>query len=207
MREEREHQVEIKSELDKGLPNSEGETEFPGEMSSEVSPQREGREVEPSDEKGEPSPELSPAGGTNLSDEEVSSAKADNISGEETPSSEESKREEGSDGERDLLRKKVELEGKIIDVLKTVYDPEIPVNIYELGLVYSIRIDDKFNVQIDMTLTSPTCPVAGSLPGEVENKIKEIPGVNDVSVALVWDPPWSPEMMSEEAKLQLGFFF
>ncbi len=115
---------------------------------------------------------------------------------------------ESSDDSGDsLIRKKIEIEKKVIDILKTVYDPEIPVNIYELGLVYNIRIDDQMRVQVEMTLTSPTCPVAGSLPGEVEEKLKAIEGVTDAAVILVWDPPWNPEMMSEAARLELGFFF
>ncbi|MBI2340215.1 MAG: SUF system Fe-S cluster assembly protein [Deltaproteobacteria bacterium] len=97
-----------------------------------------------------------------------------------------------------------ELKQKIIDVLKTIFDPEIPVNIYALGLVYNIDVKEDGFVQIRMTLTSPSCPVAGSLPPEVESKIKAIPGVSHCAVELVWDPPWDKEMMSEEAKLQLN---
>jgi FeS assembly SUF system protein len=91
-------------------------------------------------------------------------------------------------------------------VLRTVYDPEIPVNIYELGLVYRLDIGPEGAVHIRMTLTSPACPVAGSLPGEVEAKVKAVPGVSEVKVELVWDPPWDPSRMSEAAQLQLGFF-
>jgi FeS assembly SUF system protein len=98
------------------------------------------------------------------------------------------------------------LEEKVVDVLRTVYDPEIPVNIYELGLVYGIDVDPTGVVAIRMTLTSPGCPVAGSLPPEVEAKVKAIPGVASCRVDLVWDPPWNPNQMSEAAKLQLGFF-
>ncbi|HXH18263.1 MAG TPA: SUF system Fe-S cluster assembly protein [Chitinophagales bacterium] len=94
---------------------------------------------------------------------------------------------------------------EIIDVLKTCYDPEIPVDIYELGLVYEVNVDPANNVKVVMTLTSPTCPVAESLPPEVEQKIKGIPGVGEVKVELTWEPPWSQEMMSEAAKLELGF--
>ncbi|OGU33104.1 MAG: SUF system Fe-S cluster assembly protein [Ignavibacteria bacterium GWA2_35_9] len=96
------------------------------------------------------------------------------------------------------------LEEKVIEVLKNCYDPEIPVNIFELGLIYEIGIDDDTNVEIKMTLTSPACPVAGSLPGEVEYKVKNIPEVNDVKVKLVWNPPWDKDMMSDVAKLELG---
>lgn len=98
------------------------------------------------------------------------------------------------------------IEEKVVDVLRTVYDPEIPVNIYELGLVYGIDVDPTGVVGIRMTLTSPGCPVAGSLPPEVEAKVKAIPGVTSCRVDLIWDPPWSPNQMSEAAKLQLGFF-
>lgn len=100
---------------------------------------------------------------------------------------------------------KGKLEQQVISVLKTVFDPEIPVDIYELGLVYEINIDQEANVDIKMTLTSPACPVAGSLPGEVKSKIENINEINKVEVQLVWDPPWDKDMMSEEAQLQLGF--
>lgn len=93
----------------------------------------------------------------------------------------------------------------IIDVLKTVFDPEIPVNIYDLGLIYEINVFPDFNVEVVMTLTSPNCPVAGTLPGDVEQKVKSVNGVNDVTIELVFEPPWNQEMMSEEAKLELGF--
>jgi FeS assembly SUF system protein len=96
------------------------------------------------------------------------------------------------------------LEEKVIQALKSCYDPEIPVNIFELGLIYEIGIDDDANIDLKMTLTSPACPVAGSLPGEVESRVKNIPEVNDVKVNLVWNPPWDKDMMSEVAKLELG---
>lgn len=98
------------------------------------------------------------------------------------------------------------LEQMVISVLKNCFDPEIPVDIYELGLIYEIKIDDEANVYIKMTLTSPACPVAGSLPGEVKEKLKGIKQVKDVYVDLVWEPSWNMEMMTEEAKLQLGLF-
>jgi FeS assembly SUF system protein len=101
---------------------------------------------------------------------------------------------------------KAELHNKIVEVLKTCYDPEIPVNIFELGLIYGISIDDELNVGIAMTLTSPMCPVAGSLPPEVEAKVSNVQGVKSCKVNVVWDPPWNPAMMSEEAKLQLGMY-
>jgi FeS assembly SUF system protein len=93
---------------------------------------------------------------------------------------------------------------RIIDVLRTVYDPEIPVNIFELGLIYKVDIGDDNHVQIEMTLTSPACPVAGTLPGEVETKVSDIEGISGATVELVWDPPWNPSMMTEEAQLELG---
>ena len=99
---------------------------------------------------------------------------------------------------------KKELENKIIEIIKTCYDPEIPVNIYEMGLIYDIQIDDHNLVQIKMTLTSPGCPVAGTLPGEVQEKVKSVAGVSNAKVEVVWEPPWTPDMMSEEAKLELG---
>jgi FeS assembly SUF system protein len=97
------------------------------------------------------------------------------------------------------------LEKEIIQRLKTCYDPEIPVDIYELGLVYEIKIDEEGNVYLKITLTSPMCPVAGSLPGEVREKVKSIDGVKDVYVDLVWNPPWDKDMMSDYAKVELGF--
>lgn len=98
-----------------------------------------------------------------------------------------------------------EVKQGIIEVLKTVFDPEIPVNIYDLGLIYEVNVFADGNVEIVMTLTSPNCPAAGSLPGEVEQKAKGVSGVKDVTLELVFDPPWNQEMMSEEAKLELGF--
>ena len=101
---------------------------------------------------------------------------------------------------------KEQLKEEVIKVIKTVYDPEIPVNIYELGLIYNIDINDKKRVSVQMTLTSPACPVAGSMPIEIENKIYSIPEVDFVEVKVVWDPPWNQEMMSEAARLELGLF-
>ena len=96
------------------------------------------------------------------------------------------------------------LKNKIIEEIKKVFDPEIPVNIYELGLIYNIDVDNNNNVKIDMTLTTPNCPVAESLPNEVKNSIKEIKEVKDVDLKLVWEPPWDKSMMSESAKLELN---
>jgi len=96
------------------------------------------------------------------------------------------------------------LRERIVDTLRSIYDPEIPVNIYEIGLIYSVDIDSANAVNIRMTLTSPACPAAGTLPGEVEDKTRRVQGVTDVKVDLVWDPTWTPTMMSETAKLQLG---
>ena len=98
----------------------------------------------------------------------------------------------------------MELKDKVIAEIKKIYDPEIPVNIYELGLIYDIIIDDKNNVKINMTLTSPNCPVAESLPNEVKNSVNEIKEVKNVDLNLVWDPPWDKSMMSESAKLELN---
>lgn len=98
------------------------------------------------------------------------------------------------------------LRDKIIAVLRTVYDPEIPLNLYDLGLIYNIDIDEQNVVSIDMTLTTPHCPVAESMPGRVECAIREIDEVGKVNVKLVWDPPWSKERMSDEAKLTLGLY-
>jgi FeS assembly SUF system protein len=92
----------------------------------------------------------------------------------------------------------------VIDALKEIYDPEIPVNIYDLGLIYGVDITDGGHVAVTMTLTTPHCPVAESMPGEVELRIGAVPGVGDVDVNLVWDPPWDPQKMSDEAKLELG---
>ena len=96
------------------------------------------------------------------------------------------------------------LEQQIVDALRNVYDPEIPINIYDLGLIYSINISETRAVQIDMTLTTPGCPVAQTFPGTVECAVKCVPGVQDVHVELVWDPPWTKERMSEDALLSLG---
>ena len=98
-----------------------------------------------------------------------------------------------------------ELENTIVDVLKSIYDPEIPVDVYELGLIYEVKIDKEFNVEIEMTLTSPNCPVAESMPKEVEDKVRDIEGVSTSKVNIVFDPAWDKDMMSEEAKLELGF--
>jgi len=99
-----------------------------------------------------------------------------------------------------------DMQEKIVAALRTCFDPEIPVNIYELGLIYGIDVQESGDVEIRMTLTSPACPVAGSLPPEVQAKVAGIPGVRSAKVELVWDPPWNPERMSEAAKLQLGMF-
>ena len=104
----------------------------------------------------------------------------------------------------EALRSKEAIEADVVAALRTVFDPEIPVNIYELGLIYNIDVHDDLSVEVRLTLTSPMCPVAGSLPPEVEAKVAEIPGVRAASVDLVWDPPWNPSMMSEAAKLELG---
>ncbi|WP_083988948.1 SUF system Fe-S cluster assembly protein [Devosia geojensis] len=94
----------------------------------------------------------------------------------------------------------------LIGALKTVYDPEIPVDIYELGLIYKVDLDDNRNLTIDMTLTAPGCPVAGEMPGWVENAVRAVEGIQDVTVNMVFDPPWSAEMMSEEAQVALNWW-
>lgn len=100
----------------------------------------------------------------------------------------------------------IALQDKVIEVLRTCYDPEIPVNIYELGLIYEAKVDTSGDVCIRMTLTAPNCPAAGSLPGEVREKVQALPGVTQARVEVVWDPPWDPSKMSEAARLQLGMF-
>jgi FeS assembly SUF system protein len=107
-------------------------------------------------------------------------------------------------------RRQVEVDGladRVIEVLRTVYDPEIPVNIFELGLIYRIDVDDQNEVHIDMTLTSPMCPVAEALPEEVKTKVEAVDGVSGAAVNVVWDPPWNPSMMTEEAQLELGMIY
>jgi len=99
-----------------------------------------------------------------------------------------------------------ELTDNIIRELKTVFDPEIPVDIFELGLIYKIDVDDGMKVDIDMTLTAPGCPVAGQMPGWVDEAVRRVPGVKDVKVTMTFDPPWDPSRMSEEAKLELNMF-
>lgn len=112
------------------------------------------------------------------------------------------------DGEDTDKKRQAEVDAlgeKIIEALRTIYDPEIPVNIFELGLIYKIDVEDDNRVKVDMTLTSPHCPVAEILPEEVRQKVYAVDGVTDAEVGVVWDPPWNPSMMSEEAQLELGF--
>lgn len=99
------------------------------------------------------------------------------------------------------------LESEVIEAIKTVYDPEIPVNVYDLGLIYSVRVDENAHAVIEMTLTSPACPVAESLPAEVELKAKETSGISDARVELVWDPPFSIERIPEHIRLELGLLW
>ncbi len=98
------------------------------------------------------------------------------------------------------------LQGEVIEAIRQVYDPEIPVNIYELGLIYEVNLSPPGDVHVKMTLTAPACPVAGTLPGEVEDKIRSVEGVTSATVEVVWDPPWDMSRMSDEAKLELGLF-
>ncbi len=123
------------------------------------------------------------------------------MTSDETPASVDPQHDEAIDaGEPATLK------DAIAAALRTVYDPEIPVNIYDLGLIYEIAVDEVGKVNIVMTLTAPACPVADILPGEVEEKARAVDGVTDASVELVWDPPWTPDMMSEAARLELGMF-
>ena len=96
------------------------------------------------------------------------------------------------------------LRERIIDVLRQVYDPEIPLNLYDLGLIYELNIDEHNNVEVVMTLTTPHCPVAGSMPGQVQRAVQTVSGIGEVNVRLTWDPPWSQENMTDEARLALG---
>lgn len=98
----------------------------------------------------------------------------------------------------------VVLRNNVVEALHQIYDPEIPINIYDLGLIYDVDVKAEGDVHVQMTLTTPACPVAGSLPGEVEQHVREVEGVRDVVVELVWDPPWTPDLLSDEAKLELG---
>lgn len=110
--------------------------------------------------------------------------------------------EEVREFDRDTI---LDLQEKVVEEIRTIYDPEIPVNIYELGLIYEVKVSPFGNAFVSMTLTSPNCPAAGSLPAEVEIKTKSVEGIKEVDLELTFDPPWSQEMMSEEAKLELGF--
>jgi FeS assembly SUF system protein len=113
-------------------------------------------------------------------------------------------RTDGQPAERELDSGRIR--AGVVLALKDCYDPEIPVDIYELGLIYGIEVDAEGRVEVKMTLTSPACPVAGSLPGEVEKRVRAVAGVSEARIELVWDPPWDREMMSEAAMLKLGFF-
>jgi FeS assembly SUF system protein len=104
-----------------------------------------------------------------------------------------------------IITKNTELTQKVIDMIKTCYDPEIPVDIWELGLIYEINLDEENNLNVKMTLTSPSCPVAETLPPEVEQKLREIEGIKSAKIDLTFEPPWEKEMMSEVAQLELGF--
>ena len=123
------------------------------------------------------------------------------MTSDETPATDDPRR-----GEAAEAREPATLKDAIADALRTVYDPEIPISIYELGLIYNIAVDEAGKVNIFMTLTAPACPVADILPEEVAEKARAVDGVAEVSVELVWDPPWTPDMMSEAARLELGMF-
>ncbi|MBN2237267.1 MAG: SUF system Fe-S cluster assembly protein [Bacteroidales bacterium] len=107
--------------------------------------------------------------------------------------------------EKPVITSKMEIEKKIIDTVKGIFDPEIPVNIFDLGLIYEIQVSEELNVEIVMTLTAPNCPVAESLPNEVKEKVSAIEGVKEVHIEMTFEPPWDKDMMSEEAQLDLGF--
>lgn len=112
-----------------------------------------------------------------------------------------------AEGESALPPEKIEAFGQeLIAALKTVYDPEIPVDIYELGLIYKLDVADNLDVTVDMTLTAPGCPVAGEMPNMVKSALQGVPGVGEVTVNMTFDPPWTPDRMSEEAKLELNMF-
>ena len=113
--------------------------------------------------------------------------------------------EENKMTDKPIVTTKMALEKKILDVLKSIFDPEIPVNIFDLGLIYEVNVAEDFKVEIVMTLTAPNCPVAESLPNEVNDKVKAIEGVTDVHIEMTFEPPWDKDMMSEEAQLDLGF--
>jgi FeS assembly SUF system protein len=117
-----------------------------------------------------------------------------------------SENDSGGGNPRLSVSEAIQLQDRVVEALRTCYDPEIPVNIYDLGLIYETKAERSGEVYVKMTLTAPTCPVAGSLPPEVEAKIKELPGVSSVKVDLVWDPPWDMSKVSEAAKLQLGIW-
>lgn len=99
----------------------------------------------------------------------------------------------------------LDLESRVVEALRTIYDPEIPVDVYELGLIYDLKVDTAGVVHLRMTLTTPNCPEGASIPSRIEAKLRTLQGVQDVKLEIVWDPPWTPNRMSEAAKLQLGF--
>jgi FeS assembly SUF system protein len=99
----------------------------------------------------------------------------------------------------------LDLESKVVEALRTIYDPEIPVDVYELGLIYDLKVDTSGVINLQMTLTTPNCPEGASIPSRIEAKLRTVPGVRDVKLEIVWEPPWTPNRMSEAAKLQLGF--
>jgi len=107
-------------------------------------------------------------------------------------------------GAREAVDADSPLDDRIVDALRQVYDPEIPVNIYDLGLIYDVRVEDDGTVEVDMTLTAPGCPVAQTFPGTVEDAVRQVEGVTEAHVELVWEPPWTSERISDEAKLALG---
>ncbi|HVT47489.1 MAG TPA: SUF system Fe-S cluster assembly protein [Vicinamibacterales bacterium] len=159
----------------------------------------------PGDAAASSLPQQAPGASVDLADVEPVASDAFDVGALTTPAEAPPAETEARVGPPDLVQI-ANLQQKIIDELKTVYDPEIPVDIYELGLIYDIVIDADAKVLINMTLTSPACPSAQQLPSEVRYKVKAVPGVADAWVDIVWDPPWDKDRMSETAKLQLGFF-
>ncbi|MEM8875396.1 MAG: DUF59 domain-containing protein [Planctomycetota bacterium] len=148
-----------------------------------------------------PSGSVKSLGVINASDAKLAELKAEPPTQSENPLNRQSLIDRALD---DLTPEKRQLREKIIDALRQVFDPELPINLYDLGLIYRLDLDDAGHVDADMTLTSPACPVAGELPGEVERAIKGVDGVNSATVQLVWEPRWGKQMMSEEALLELG---
>lgn len=127
------------------------------------------------------------------------------VGGNPTPNPDENSQQPGEEPQASTTNDlNIPLDERIVDAIREVYDPEIPVNIYDLGLIYAVEVSDEADAVVTMTLTTPHCPVAESMPGEVELRVSSVPGIRDAEVNLVWDPPWDPAKMSDEARLELG---